>query len=141
MSAQSNAKLAQEVYNLFSNNQFDAVLEHATDDIEAYFAPSGQVFQGHDGFKQFMMSFKTAFPNVKINVKNQVVTEDSVVTEFIAVGANTGPLMTPEGEIPATGRTAEWPVCEVWRVRNGKLASLSNYQDFGSVLRQLGLLS
>lgn len=140
MSAQSNANLAQEIYNLFSNNQVDAILSHVTDDIEVFFAPTNQSFQGHEGFKQFMVSFKTAFPNIKITVKNQVVTEDSVVTEFIAVGTHTGPLMTPQGEIPPTGRTAEWPVCEVWRVRNGKVASLSNYQDFGSVLRQLELM-
>lgn len=141
MSAQGNAKLAQEIYNLFSNNQFDAILPHATEDVEVFFAPTNQTMQGHEGFRQFMMGFKTAFPNIKITIKNQVVTEDSVVTEFIATGAHTGPLMTPQGEIPPTGRTAEWPVCEVWRVRNGKLASLSNYQDFGSVLRQLGLMN
>lgn len=140
MSLQNNAKLAQEVYNLFSNNQFDAVLSHATDDIEIFFAPANQLLQGKEGFKQFMMNFKNAFPNVKITIKSQVVTEESVVTEFIATGINTGPLLTPNGEIPATGRTAEWPVCEVWQVRNGKLASLSNYQDFGSVLGQLGLM-
>lgn len=140
MSAQGNAKLAQEIYNFFGNDQFDAVLERATEDVEIFFGPTGQTFQGHEGFKQFMMSFKTAFPNIKIQVKNQVVTEDSVVTEFMAQGANTGPLMSPQGEIPPTGRTAEWPVCEVWRVRNGKLASLSNYQDFGSVMQQLGLV-
>lgn len=141
MSAQSNAKLAQEIYNLFSNNQFDAILPHTSEDVEVFFAPTNQVMQGHEGFKQFMMGFKMAFPNVKITVKNQVVTEDSVVTEFMAVGTHTGTLVTPQGAIPATGRTAEWAVCEVWQLRDGKLTSLSNYQDFGSVMQQLGLLS
>jgi predicted ester cyclase len=140
MMAQSNGKLMQEIYNLFSNDQFDAVLTRAADDVEIFFAPTEQRFQGHKGFKQFMMGFKGAFPNIKIIVKNQVVTEDTVVTEFTAVGAQTGPLMTPQGEIPPTGRTAEWPVCEVCRFRNGKLSGLNNYQDFGSVLRQLGVM-
>jgi steroid delta-isomerase-like uncharacterized protein len=141
MTAQANGKLAQEIYNLFMNDQYGGVLERSTEDVEIFFAAAGQTFQGHEGLRQFMTGFKTAFPNIKMTIKNQVVTEDSVVTEFIATGANTGPLMTPQGEIPPTGRTAEWPVCEVWRVRNGKLASLSNYQDFGSVLRQLGLVN
>jgi steroid delta-isomerase-like uncharacterized protein len=139
MSAHSNAKLAQEIYNHFSNNQFDAVLAHATDDIEVFAPAFGQTFHGHQGFKQFMMSFKTAFPNISITVKNQVVTDDAVVTEFTALGTNSGPMLTPQGELPPTGRTAEFTVCEVWQVRNGKLASLTNYQDFGVVLRQLGL--
>ena len=141
MSVQSNLKLTQEIYNFFSNNQFDAVLERAADDVEIYLAPTGQTFQGLDGFKQFMMGFKATFPNIRIDVKNQVGTEDQVVSEFVATGTNTGPVMTPAGEIPATGRTAEWPVCEVWRFRNGKLASIHNYQDMATMLRQLGLVS
>lgn len=141
MSVQSNLNLTQEIYNFFSNNQFDSVLERATDDIEIFLAPTGQTFQGREGFKQFMMGFKATFPNIRIDVKNQVGTEDQVVSEFVATGTNTGPVMTPTGEIPATGRTAEWPVCEVWRFRNGKLASIHNYQDMATMLRQLGLAS
>ena len=141
MSVQSNLKLTQEIYNFFSNNQFDAVLERATDDVEIYLAPTGQTFQGQEGFKQFMMGFKTTFPNIRIDVKNQVGTEDQVVSEFVATGTNTGPVLTPAGEIPATGRTAEWPVCEVWRFRNGIVASIHNYQDMATMLRQLGLVS
>jgi steroid delta-isomerase-like uncharacterized protein len=140
MTTSNNGKLMQEIYNHFSNDQYDAVLTHAAEDIEIFFAPTGQRFQGHEGFKQFMMGFKISFPNVKLTVRNQIVSDDSVVTEFTAIGTHTGPLMTPKGEIPPSGRTAEWPVCEVCRFRNGKLVSLHNYQDFGSVLQQLGLM-
>lgn len=137
---QDNGKIMQGLYNHFSNNQFDAAISHAADDIECYFAPTGQRFHGHEGFQQFMMGFKTAFPDVKLKVTNQVISDDAVITEFAAVGTHTGPLMTPKGEIPATGRTAEWPVCEVNRFRNGKLVSLHNYQDLGSMPQQLGLM-
>lgn len=140
MSTANIGKTMQEIYNHFSNNQFDAVIAHTADDIELFFAPTGQRMQGHEGFRHFMMNFKNSFPNIKLAVQNQIVDGDSVVTEFMAVGTHTGPLMTPSGEIPPTGRTAEWPVCEVCRFRNGKLVSLHNYQDFGSVLQQLGLM-
>jgi steroid delta-isomerase-like uncharacterized protein len=139
MSPQSNAKLAQEIYNAFSNNQYDDVLARSAEDVEIVFTPTGQVYQGHDGFKAFMQGFKGAFPNIRLNIKDQVATDDAVVTEFMAVGTHTGPLQTPAGDIPATGRTAEWPVVEVWRVKNGKVVSLHNYQDLGTMLRQLGL--
>ena len=139
MTPQSNAKLAQEIYNAFSNNQFDDVLARSAEDVEIVFTPTGQVYQGHEGFKAFMLSFKGAFPNIRINVKDQIVADDAVVTEFVAVGTHTGPLPTPGGDIPPTGRTAEWPVVEIQRFKDGKLASLHNYQDLGTMLRQLGL--
>ena len=139
MTPQSNAKLAHEIYNSFSNNQFDEVLSRATEDVEIIFTPTSQVYQGHAGFKAFMQSFKGAFPNIRINVKDQIAADDAVVTEFVAVGTHTGPLPTPGGDIPPTGRTAEWPVVEIQRFKDGKLASLHNYQDLGTMLRQLGL--
>lgn len=140
MSDNNNKKLAETIYGLFSNNQFDQVLTHTTEDVVAKFLPTGQIFEGREGFAQFMQSFKSAFPDIVLELTSQIAGEDHVVSEFIAKGNQTGPLMTPAGEVPATGRYAEWPVCEVWRIRDGKLAELRNYQDIGTMLRQLGLL-
>ncbi|HKP52983.1 MAG TPA: ester cyclase [Chloroflexia bacterium] len=139
--AQDNATLARRIYTLFSNDDFDGVLALAAEDVEIVFVPAGQTFRGHEGFMQFMQGFKSAFPDIRLTVTNQVATEDHVVTEFIASGTHTGPLLTPAGEIPATGKSAEWPVCEVWETRNGKLISIHNYQDLATMLRQLGLIS
>jgi predicted ester cyclase len=87
------------------------------------------------------MGFKGAFPDLKIAVTNQVATDDQVVSEFTARGTHTGPLLTPAGEIPPTGRKVDFIVCEVWRIKNGQLVSLHNYQDAASLMRQLGVLS
>jgi steroid delta-isomerase-like uncharacterized protein len=141
MTTQSNDKLAQEIYNLFSNNQFDAVLAHSAEDIEIIFMPTGQVYHGHSGFQEFMQGFKGAFPDVRLQVKHQVATQDEVVTEFTVVGTHTGALKTPAGDIPPTGRTAEWPAIEVWRVKDGRVTSIHNYQDLATMLRQLGLMA
>jgi steroid delta-isomerase-like uncharacterized protein len=140
MSAQQNKQLARTIYDLFSNNKVDQALEHAVEDVEVVFTPTGQTFRGRDEFSQFMKGFKTAFPDIVLEVTSQVATEDQVVSEFVAKGHHTGPLLTPVGDIPATGRYAEWQVCEVWRVRDGKLAQICNYQDAATLMRQLGLL-
>ena len=140
MSAQDNAALARKIYQLFSNNQFDEVLALATEDIEVVLTPFGQTFHGHDGFSTFMQGFKGAFPDLKMTeITHQVATENEVVSEFKARGTHTGPLLTPAGEVPPTGRTVDFTVCEVWSVKNGKVASLRNYQDAASIMRQLGL--
>jgi steroid delta-isomerase-like uncharacterized protein len=138
--AQDTATLAREIYRRFSTDDFAGVLALANADVEIVFTPTGQVFHGHAGFQEFMQGFKSAFPDIQIEVTGQVTTATQVVTEFIARGTHTGPLLTPAGAVPPTGRTAEWPVCEVWQVRDGKLSSLHNYQDLATMLRQLGLV-
>jgi hypothetical protein len=120
MTPQRNAKLTQEIYNAFSNNQFNDVLARSAEGVEIVFTPTGQVYQGHAGFTG-------ALPNIRINVKDQIVAYDTVVTEFMAIGNQTGPLPTPGSTIPPTGRTAEWPVIEILRFKDGRLTSLRNY--------------
>lgn len=141
MSAQENAALARKLYNAFNKHDLEACLALATEDIEVVLVPFGQTFKGKAGFREFMEGFARAFPDLTITVTNQLATEDHVVSECSWRGTHSGPLMSPQGEIPATGKTVEGAVfCEVWGIKNGKVASLRNYQDVSSWLRQLGLL-
>ena len=139
MSAQENATLARRIYQLFNEDKFDDVLELVSADVETVLVPFGQTFHSRDGFVQFMQGFKGAFPDLRIAVTNQVATEDNVVNEFTARGMHTGPLQTPAGAIPPTGRTVDFVVCEVWTMKNGQLTSLHNYQDAAAIMRQIGV--
>jgi steroid delta-isomerase-like uncharacterized protein len=141
MSAHDNAALARRIYQLFSDDKLDDALELVTQDVEAVLVPFGQTFHGREGFTGFMQGFKGAFPDIRISVTNQVATDDQVVSEFTARGTHTGPLQTPAGAIPPTGRTVDFVVCEVMRVKQGRIASLHNYQDAASIMRQLGLIA
>jgi predicted ester cyclase len=87
-----------------------------------------------------MQSFKGAFPDLRIDIRSQVADEERVVAEFVAVGTHTGPLETPAGAVAATGRKVTFTVCEVWDIKAGRLIGLRNYQDMGSILRQLGVM-
>ena len=140
MSAHDNAALARRIYQLFSDDKLDDALELVAEDVEAVLVPFGQTFHGHDGFTGFMQGFKGAFPDIRISVTNQVATDDQVVSEFTARGTHTGPLQTPAGAIPPTGRTVDFIVCEVMGIKQGRIASLHNYQDAASIMRQLGLV-
>ncbi|MBI4408652.1 MAG: ester cyclase [Gemmatimonadetes bacterium] len=140
MSARHNAELAHAIYDAFNRNDLDAALQLATDDVEISFIPFGQTFRGREGFRAFMQGFRSAFPDIRIQVTNQVATDQGVVNEFTWTGTHTGPLAAPAGEVPPTGRVAGYPVCEVWEVRNGRLAAIRNYQNAATLLQQLGVV-
>jgi steroid delta-isomerase-like uncharacterized protein len=140
MSTQDNVALAQKIYQLFNDDRYDRVLELADKDIELVLYPFNQTFHGPEGFVNFMKGFKVAFPDLIIEVKNQIAEGDQLVNEITGKATHTGPLMTPAGEVPPTGRPVTFTVCEVWGIKDGKLASLRNYQDSGNLMRQLGLM-
>lgn len=141
MSAQSNAELARKIYAAFNKHDLETCVANATENIEVVLTPFGQTFRGQAGFKEFLAGFKKAFPDLTVTVTNQVATESQVVNECSWKGSHTGPLISPSGEIPPTRRTVTGAVfCEVWGFKNGKVASIRNYQDVSSWLRQLGLV-
>lgn len=140
MPAQENAQLARNLYDAFSKMEYDRCLAMATDDIEVFLVPTNQTFKGKEGFRQFMMGWKTATPDGIVTVVNQVATDESVVNECMYHATHTGPLVSPAGEIPATGKTLDLRFCEVWTVRGGKLARIHNYQDMATLLQQIGIM-
>jgi ketosteroid isomerase-like protein len=74
-----------------------------------------------------------------VEVSAQLSSEEGVTNECIYRGTHTGPLATPTGEIAPTGQPFELPFAEVWRIRDGKIASIHGYIDSGTIMQQLGL--
>lgn len=136
----TNAALSAELHKNFSENNFEADLALADDTIEIIAYPFGLTLKGREQFGGFMQGFKMAFPDMVIKQTNVVANGDQVVVEFEATGTHTGPLVTPAGEIPASGKAVKLNVIEVHTWQNGKLTKLVNYQDSGSLLRQIGAI-
>ena len=54
-------------------------------------------------------------------------------------GTHTGPLATPAGEVPATGRTVRTTTVSMLRFRDGMIISERVIGDEFELVRQLGL--
>ncbi|MCI0526745.1 MAG: ester cyclase [Nitrospira sp.] len=140
MSNQTNSHLTHQLHDLFSQGKHEEVLAMADDNIETVAYALGMNVRGKAAFRDFFLSFANAFPDITIHPKNTFESGDQVCVEFDAYGTNTGPLMTPAGAVPPTGRKVTFNVCEVHEWKNGKLTRIANYQDATSLMRQLGLL-
>jgi predicted ester cyclase len=81
-----------------------------------------------------------AFPDLMQEVTNLVAAGESAFAEAIARGAHTGPLETPDGEVPPTGRRIEIEFSVVARARDGLLVDGREYYDSMTLLTQLGLV-
>ena len=80
-----------------------------------------------------------ALPDSKATFDNAVVSGNTVVLEMTWRGTHTGPLQSPAGEIPATGKTVEIRACEVVEIEGGKAKSIRHYLDMTTMMQQLGL--
>jgi len=138
MSAQDNARLAREVYEAFNEGDFERILEHVSEDLEVLSVAYGQTFRGPEGLRQFYGGWRAMAPDDgHVEVSAQLPSEEGVTNENIFRGTHTGPLPTPTGAIAATGQSFELPFVEVWRIREGKIASIHGYADSGTLMQQL----
>jgi steroid delta-isomerase-like uncharacterized protein len=134
------AALARTIYDAFNRGDLDAALALATADVEIANVGWGVTYRGHNGFREFMQGWKTLDPNSRVTLVRQLPGAEGVTNEALFEATHVGPLRTPAAEIPPTGKAISLPICEVWRVRDGKLASLHNYADGITIMAQLGLL-
>jgi steroid delta-isomerase-like uncharacterized protein len=133
----STRQLVIDLHSAFSANQFDKVLSMCADNVEVHAHAFGMTFNGKDGFMNFMQGFKSAFPDVTIHHNNMVVDGNKAAVEFLGKGTHTGDLQTPGGVIAPTGKKVEFTVSEFMEWEHGKLKSLHNYQDAGSLMQQI----
>src|SRR5262249_55754963 len=73
---QANARLIQTLLEAFNTKDVDRYAANATDDCEVLDVPSGMTFRGPDGFRQFVQSYHTAFPDGQVQATRLFTTED-----------------------------------------------------------------
>ncbi len=93
-----------------------------------------------DAWLDVNRSFTVAFPDGRHTLTDVIVDGDRVAVEGAWSGTHTGPMASPAGEIPATGRSAVLPFCTVATLRGDRIAAVSVYFDQMSMLGQLGLI-
>ncbi len=142
MSALRNLKTVQMHLEAVNTRAIDRVAaEINTPDAKWVSVPAGVTFSGGaEGYKQFLSVWLTAFPDAKVEVKNVSAGEDFAVAEFIGKGTHQGPLKTAQGALPATQKPFALEFCEVYTLKEGRIASCRLYFDVAGMLRQLGLV-
>jgi predicted ester cyclase len=102
--------------------------------------PGAGRMEGLEAFLGFLGAFRTAMPDARIEGRIFVEQGDVVAVEGTYSGTHTGPLASPQGTIPPTGKRMVLPFVDLFRVRNGKIAEHRVYYDQMAFLGQLGLL-
>ena len=97
--------------------------------------------EGPNGLGQTVAVFAKAFPDMHRELYRFFSMGDVVVVELALQGTHQGPLPTPMGTLPATGKRMDAPCCDVFRIVNGKIQSFHCYPSGTVIFAQLGVLS
>jgi steroid delta-isomerase-like uncharacterized protein len=137
---QDAGRVVTSFFDAFNDGDLDRAAGLVTEDFELLDVAAGQLFRGREGCRQWLEAFRRALPDAQTELVNVFADGARVATEHIGRGTHAGPLVTPAGTIPVTGRRVELRFAELYELREGKIARLHAYYDTSTMMRQLGLL-
>lgn len=139
MPAKDHATVIRSLFEAFNAGDLSRCATFVTEDFELRDIATGQTFHGPQGLQQWLQGFLTAGPDANTSILTTIVQGDWAATEHIGRFTHTGPLLTPAGEFPPTGKQTELQIAEIYRMNDGKIALLHAYYDPATLMRQLGL--
>lgn len=136
-------ELARRYVDAFNRRDVDAWVALFAEDAAVHDPFYPEPFTGRAAIANLQRAVVRAFPDVKWRQLHPAIdTGDRVVVEIAVSGVNGGPLETPDGELPATGRPIYFETAVFWRIGpDGLITEERSYFDATGVAAQLGLVS
>jgi len=122
----------------FNAHDTTALTANEAPDIE--FEAPGVRLRGREQVAEFFATYWRAFPDAQVTLRTRAIDGLTVVSENVLAGTHAGPLRTPQGDIPPTGRRVESHGVAIQRIQSGLVVSEHLYFDQLEMLAQLGVL-
>ena len=122
----------------FNDHDMEGFAEVLADEV-AFSAPGGVRGAGKEACVAFFAGWYGAFPDARVDVRACHFIDDLAIEEGTFTGTQAGPLPSPMGDIPPTGRSVAVDYVHVLRFRDGKHVSFELLFDRLLMLEQLGI--
>jgi ketosteroid isomerase-like protein len=139
-----NEQIIRRAYGLAEKKDVKGWVASFTPDGTFTDMSIGVTYRGPDGpmgLGKTVEVYAEAFPDMHRELYRFFAIDDVVVVELALQGTHKGPLQTPMGVLPPTGKRMDAPCCDVFRLVNGKIQSFDCYPSGTVTFAQLGVLS
>ncbi|MFE2409039.1 nuclear transport factor 2 family protein [Kitasatospora sp. NPDC057904] len=96
-------------------------------------------YRGAEELGKTVEVYAKAFPDMHRELERFYVTGDIVIVQLRLQGTHLGPLETPAGTVPPTGKRMDAPCCDVFELVDGRIKRFDCYAEGSVIARQLGL--
>ena len=134
-------KLAEKVQKAWDNQDMNALVQLYAEDATMIMPGEPEPIQGREAIEKNQAAFFRAMPDMSMEFTLILISGNHIVFEGIVRGTFTGPLASPEGDIPPTGKSAKLKFTFIAKVNaDGLIEEDRTYYDTTEFMRQLGLI-
>jgi len=130
--------LLDNVLTIWNGGKLDLIEKHYASDVILKTSVMPQPSKGYEGIRTWLNSSLTSAPDHHLAFNEFYVEGNVIFTRWTATGTNTGPLSTPSGEIPATGRSFSISGLSFYRIENGLITEQEVVFNALDMLMQMG---
>jgi steroid delta-isomerase-like uncharacterized protein len=138
LTAEQMVKIAREQVDAFNTGDWERVKAGLAVDAHYHELGTQRKVEGPEKIVELLEGWKTAFPDATGTVTTAVGGGNTTALEVTWNGTHTGPLVTADGTIPASGKRQETPSAFVFTFEGGKIKESRLYFDSMTLLKQIG---
>jgi steroid delta-isomerase-like uncharacterized protein len=134
------ADLAQRIIDAINQKDSGAVgVLYAADAVD-HDPQYPEPLRGRADIQQSWDDVFRAFPDARATLQSTLEGNGAVAFEMVVEGTNDGPIASPLGEFPPTGRFVHMDVAIFARMNDaGEIVEERDYYDVGGIRAQLGI--
>jgi steroid delta-isomerase-like uncharacterized protein len=133
LSSEQNKTIVRRLFEEPWTGNLDAIDELVANDYVGYDPASPEPLRGPEGVKEFISTYRAAFPDARITVEQQLAEGDLVATRWSGRGTHEGELMG----ISPTGKRVTVSGLTISRLEDGEVVEeFQNWDTFG-MMQQL----
>lgn len=130
----------EKMTDAFNRHDAEAFANLHTPDAVAIDPQYAEPLRGRDAIRKDVEDFFVSFPDVTSTLSTVVAEGEIGAVEFLMTGTNDGPIVMPDGNLPATGRKIEMRVGAFVTVdRDGLITESRRYFDLAGLMQQIGV--
>jgi steroid delta-isomerase-like uncharacterized protein len=138
MTTDEIVKLARKQIDAFNNGDWEQLRASLAADSLYDELGTQRKIEGPEMIVELFKGWKKAFPDAVGTVTSGVASGDKAALEVTWKGTHTGPLVTAEGTIPASGKRQETPAAFFFTFAGDKIKESRHYVDSLTLLKQIG---
>ncbi len=130
--------ISERYLKVWNEGDLDIIDELHADGYVRHYVDIYEDIVGIDAYKKWVTDTRTIYPDFNVTMEETIIANDKIIVKATVTGTNTGPLMTPMGELPSTGKKIRFRVADIIQVVDGKITEEWIYFNQTPVLLQLG---
>lgn len=139
MSTEANKSIVRRYIESGSRDDFAAWDGLCSPDMTLHIPGLPEPMRGLEAIKQFTAGMHSAFSGYDLHIGEVTAAGDTVDCQVTMRGRHTGPLLTPFGVIPPTGKDVVAAMPGHYRLAAGRIMEERVSLDLEGFMRQLGI--